>query len=117
MILHELISYETLRLVWWLLLGVLLIGFAVTDGFDLGANMLLPFAGRNDLEPVAVKIQPVIAEVLSLLREANGCTLARMSGSGATCFALYENTAEAQRGADKIRRGNPGWWVHAGTLS
>ncbi|RZL93154.1 MAG: cytochrome d ubiquinol oxidase subunit II [Variovorax sp.] len=50
MILHELISYETLRLIWWLLLGVLLIGFAVTDGFDLGANMLLPFAGRNDLE-------------------------------------------------------------------
>ncbi|KWT74147.1 MULTISPECIES: cytochrome d ubiquinol oxidase subunit II [unclassified Variovorax] len=50
MILHELISYETLRLVWWLLLGVLLIGFAVTDGFDLGTNMLLPFAGRNDLE-------------------------------------------------------------------
>lgn len=50
MILHELISYETLRLVWWLLLGVLLVGFAVTDGFDLGTNMLLPFAGRNDLE-------------------------------------------------------------------
>ena len=50
MILHELISYETLRLVWWLLLGVLLIGFAVTDGFDLGVGMLLPFAGRDDLE-------------------------------------------------------------------
>lgn len=50
MILHELISYEALRFVWWLLLGVLLIGFAVTDGFDLGVNMLLPFAGRNDLE-------------------------------------------------------------------
>jgi cytochrome d ubiquinol oxidase subunit II len=50
MILHELISYETLRLIWWLLLGVLLIGFAVTDGFDLGTGMLLPFAGRNDLE-------------------------------------------------------------------
>jgi 4-diphosphocytidyl-2-C-methyl-D-erythritol kinase len=40
-----------------------------------------------------------------------------MSGSGATCFALYENTAEAQRGADKIRRERPEWWVHAGTLS
>ena len=50
MILHELISYETLRLIWWLLLGVLLIGFAVTDGFDLGTGILLPFAGRNDLE-------------------------------------------------------------------
>jgi cytochrome d ubiquinol oxidase subunit II len=50
MILHDYISYETLRLVWWLLLGVLLIGFAVTDGFDLGTGMLLPFAGRNELE-------------------------------------------------------------------
>ena len=50
MILHTLISYEVLRLVWWLLLGVLLVGFAVMDGSDLGAGMLLPFAGRNDLE-------------------------------------------------------------------
>ncbi|MGK5023683.1 cytochrome d ubiquinol oxidase subunit II [Janthinobacterium sp. RB2R34] len=50
MILHELISYETLRLIWWLLIGVLLIGFAVTDGFDLGTGMLLPFAGKTDLE-------------------------------------------------------------------
>jgi cytochrome d ubiquinol oxidase subunit II len=50
MILHTLISYEFLRFVWWLLLGVLLVGFAVTDGFDLGTGMLLPFAGRNDLE-------------------------------------------------------------------
>ncbi|MEO5794792.1 MAG: cytochrome d ubiquinol oxidase subunit II [Rhodoferax sp.] len=50
MVLHQLLSYETLRLVWWLLLGILLIGFAVTDGFDLGVGMLLPFAGRDDLE-------------------------------------------------------------------
>ncbi|GAA4343876.1 cytochrome d ubiquinol oxidase subunit II [Variovorax defluvii] len=50
MILHELMSYEALRFIWWLLIGVLLVGFAVTDGFDLGTNMLLPFAGRNDLE-------------------------------------------------------------------
>ena len=50
MVLHQLLSYETLRLVWWLLLGVLLIGFAITDGFDLGVGMLLPFAGRDDLE-------------------------------------------------------------------
>ena len=50
MILHELLSYETLRLVWWILLGVLLIGFAFTDGFDLGTGILLPFAGKTDLE-------------------------------------------------------------------
>ena len=45
-----LFDYETLRLIWWLLLGVLLIGFAVTDGFDLGTAMLLPFVGKTDSE-------------------------------------------------------------------
>ncbi|AWI88132.1 cytochrome d ubiquinol oxidase subunit II [Methylobacterium sp. DM1] len=43
-------DYETLRLVWWVLLGVLLIGFALTDGFDLGVGALLPFVGRTDVE-------------------------------------------------------------------
>ena len=50
MILHELISYDVLRLIWWALLGVLLIGFALTDGFDLGTGTLLPFVARNDIE-------------------------------------------------------------------
>ncbi|WP_159995067.1 cytochrome d ubiquinol oxidase subunit II [Roseomonas sp. 18066] len=50
MILHELLDYPTLRLIWWVLLGVLLIGFAATDGFDLGVGALLPFVGRTDLE-------------------------------------------------------------------
>jgi len=44
------IDYEILRLVWWLLLGVLLIGFAIMDGFDLGVAMLLPFVARTDIE-------------------------------------------------------------------
>ena len=50
MILHDLIAYDTLRLIWWVLLGVLLIGFAVMDGFDLGTQMLLPFVARTDVE-------------------------------------------------------------------
>jgi cytochrome d ubiquinol oxidase subunit II len=50
MILHELLNYDTLRLIWWALIGVLLVGFAVTDGFDLGSGILLPFAARSDLE-------------------------------------------------------------------
>lgn len=50
MILHTLIDYDTLRVIWWLLLGVLLIGFAVMDGFDLGTDMLLPFVAKTDLE-------------------------------------------------------------------
>ena len=43
-------DYETLRLIWWLLLGVLLIGFALTDGFDLGVAAVLPFVARTDEE-------------------------------------------------------------------
>ncbi|PZQ47178.1 MAG: cytochrome d ubiquinol oxidase subunit II [Rhodovulum sulfidophilum] len=50
MILHTLIDYDTLRVIWWLLLGVLLIGFAVMDGFDLGTQILLPFVAKTDLE-------------------------------------------------------------------
>jgi len=44
------LDYETLKLVWWVLVGVLLIGFAVTDGFDMGAGALLPFLGKTDEE-------------------------------------------------------------------
>ncbi len=50
MILHEMISYETLRLIWWGLMGVLLIGFALTDGFDMGVGALLPFVAKTDIE-------------------------------------------------------------------
>ena len=50
MILYELISFDTLRVIWWLLLGVLLIGFALTDGFDMGVGALLPFVAKTDVE-------------------------------------------------------------------
>lgn len=73
--------------------------------------------GRNDLEPVAVKIQPVIAQVLSLLGEAKGCTLARMSGSGATCFGLFEDDASAASAAAALKSAHPSWWVEASALS
>lgn len=47
---HELLDYETLRLIWWALLGVLLIGFAIMDGFDMGVAMLLPFTTKTDTQ-------------------------------------------------------------------
>lgn len=50
MILHDLMSYELLRVIWWGLLGVLLIGFALTDGFDMGVGALVPFVGKTDTE-------------------------------------------------------------------
>jgi 4-diphosphocytidyl-2-C-methyl-D-erythritol kinase len=74
-------------------------------------------ASSNDLEEPAMRIQPVIGEIIAALNATNGAWLARMSGSGATCFAIYENTVEAGRAAEKIRQDHPTWWVHAGTLS
>jgi 4-diphosphocytidyl-2-C-methyl-D-erythritol kinase len=74
-------------------------------------------AGSNDLEAPATRIQPVIGEVIAALNATNGAWLARMSGSGATCFAIYENIADAQRAAQKIQLDHPLWWVHAGILS
>ena len=74
-------------------------------------------AAGNDLEAPATRVQPVISEVLSSLRAADGAGLARMSGSGATCFAVFENGADALRAAHKIRLDHPQWWVHAGVLS
>jgi 4-diphosphocytidyl-2-C-methyl-D-erythritol kinase len=105
--------------------GELLVGFAdVIDaanwpeaGASLDDWVEALAAGSNDLEAPATRIQPVIGEVIAALNATNGAWLARMSGSGATCFAIYENTAEAQRATQKIQRDHPGWWVHAGTLS
>ena len=71
----------------------------------------------NDLEAPAKRIQPVIGDVLQALDGAHGAQLARMSGSGATCFALFASTADAQAAASKIATAHPGWWVHAGELS
>lgn len=61
MILSELLDYSTLRLIWWVLLGLLLIGFAAMDGFDLGIETMLPFVARTDLERrmVLETIEPV----------------------------------------------------------
>jgi len=71
----------------------------------------------NDLEAPAMRIEPVIGEVLDALRASAGVSLARMSGSGATCFAIFADIAQARAAAETIRHDHPGWWVHAGTLS
>jgi 4-diphosphocytidyl-2-C-methyl-D-erythritol kinase len=74
-------------------------------------------SSSNDLEEPARRIQPVIGEVLSALGKAGGARLVRMSGSGATCFAIFDDAAAAQTAAQNIRLTHPQWWVHAGTLS
>jgi 4-diphosphocytidyl-2-C-methyl-D-erythritol kinase len=69
---------------------------------------------RNDLEPAAMNLRPAIGNVLSALAKAPGCLLARMSGSGATCFGLFAEPQAARLALGQIRR--TGWWSWAGSL-
>ncbi len=65
----------------------------------------------NDLEPPAIAQCPAVGDVLAALRAAPGVRLARMSGSGPTCFAVFRRLSEAEDAAANIRRAEPGWWV------
>jgi 4-diphosphocytidyl-2-C-methyl-D-erythritol kinase len=73
-------------------------------------------AQANDLEASAVKLAPAIADVVAGLRTLSGCRLARMSGSGATCFGLFSSAAEATAAAKSAQTKNPDWWVRACAL-
>jgi 4-diphosphocytidyl-2-C-methyl-D-erythritol kinase len=66
---------------------------------------------RNDLESAAQSVEPAITTVLGALAETQGCLLARVSGSGATCFALYASAVAAGAAAARLAREHPGWWV------
>lgn len=69
-------------------------------------------ATRNDLQPPALGLRPVIADCLAAL-SAQGARLARMSGSGATCFGIFADAYAAQGAAQAIAAAQPGWWVRA----
>ncbi|MEG3151619.1 4-(cytidine 5'-diphospho)-2-C-methyl-D-erythritol kinase [Sphingomonas sp. ZT3P38] len=90
-----------------------------TDRGAIGQGPLLDRAlnGRNDLEAPARAIAPVIGEALAFLREGRPATLVRMSGSGATCFALYDREADRAAAAQAIRTARPGWWCLESTLA
>ena len=68
---------------------------------------------RNDLEPVAIDLVPVIGKVLAAMSELPQARLARMSGSGATCFALFDTRDAADVAAEDIAATYPDWWVRA----
>ena len=81
------------------------------------AELIAYLASRgNDLESPAIALQPVVAEVLEALRGLAGCRLARMSGSGATCFALFDSAKAAAAAARVLRDREPGWWVRSAVL-
>lgn len=84
------------------------------DGVDRGALRPDPLEGRNDLEIPAIAIAPVIADVLETLSEQPGVMLSRMSGSGATCFALFDTQAQCAAARDAVAP--LGWWSVATAL-
>ncbi len=89
----------------------------IAEPADFRAVMAALERRRNDLEAPALRIQPVIGEVLAALRAAGDCALARMSGSGATCFGLFGSTGAADAAARAIQASQPAWWVRATNFS
>ena len=85
------------------------------DGIDRGPlaggdPLAAARAGRNDLEAPARRLLPVIGDLLDLLASQSGTALVRMSGSGATCFALFETLAARDAADRAIAAAEPGWW-------
>ncbi len=83
---------------------------------DAAALIALLGRCRNDLTDAAIGLMPEIAGVLDRLARLPGALLARMSGSGATCFALFEDRPAAERGVAELAVAEPAWWVRAGAL-
>ena len=79
--------------------------------WDLAGLVAALAARGNDLTEAAIEIQPVVGDILSALRRTPGVRYAAMSGSGATCFALYDTRADAERAATGL---SSSWWRHAG---
>lgn len=88
------------------------------EGVPSGARALArALAGRNnDLEAPACRLVPEISEVLGALGSLPGCLLARMSGSGATCFALFEDKSLAEHAAQVLAATHEEWWITASEL-
>lgn len=71
---------------------------------------------RNDLATPATRLQPAIGAVIAALTACPGALIARMTGSGATCFALFDNPDQATEATFALMRAHPAWWVKTGSL-
>jgi 4-diphosphocytidyl-2-C-methyl-D-erythritol kinase len=83
---------------------------------DAAAVLLSLSQSRNDLEGAAIRVAPAIAAVLERLSQVRGAKLTRMSGSGATCFALFDDRRSAAAARRVIAAERPDWWVEATSL-
>jgi len=86
------------------------------DWTDLASLVAYLCRARNDLEPPARALVPDIGQVIAHLNAQPGCLMARMSGSGGTCFGLFAHEEAARMAATVIGKANPAWWVDAGAV-
>ena len=98
-------------------LGAFSSPFAWTPTVDLDELLRLLEAAHNDLEPPALDLEPRIGEVLAALQATEACRLARMSGSGATCFGIFAAADEAAAAAAALSSAHPDWWVAAAPVA
>jgi 4-diphosphocytidyl-2-C-methyl-D-erythritol kinase len=94
--------------------------FSAWDGIDRGPlpegpASTIALEGRNDLESAAISLCPPVADVLIALRDTKA-DLVRMSGSGATCLALYRRHDAMRKASETLAFSYPGWWQMRGTL-
>lgn len=84
---------------------------SIAAGLDADSVLAAITPARNDLEKPALTVAPVFGDALALLRAQPGCRLARMSGSGATVFAVFTDGECAETATRAVRSAQPGWWV------
>jgi 4-diphosphocytidyl-2-C-methyl-D-erythritol kinase len=89
----------------------------IASGLDIETLQAALRKGRNDMEDAACVLAPIVSDVLAVLSAAPGCRLARMSGSGATCFALFSNCRAVAKAKKAILAAHPDWWVKATILN
>jgi 4-diphosphocytidyl-2-C-methyl-D-erythritol kinase len=87
------------------------------EGLGIAALLDVLQDNHNDLTEAAVNLVPEISFALEAMKAQPGCLMARMSGSGATCFALFHDPGAVLDAAEHIVRTHPGWWVRAATLN
>lgn len=72
---------------------------------------------KNDLTDAAIKKIPAIGDILQTIGKQDGCVISRLTGSGSTCFGLFETTEQSTKAAEKIQKAKPHWWVRPVIIS
>ena len=85
--------------------------FELSSALDFDTLLALLAGSRNDLQAAAIAVEPIIADVIDQISRQAGCGLARMSGSGATCFGVFQSMSAAFDAVRALRKLRSNWWI------